>query len=93
MEVRLWNELGESLGYCTVKEDEKEAGYFNLSFYPGGMFEKTVTSTSEELAKMAAMSRCEKWKREAEEEFEKEHGEKPVGVVTETGFYIEVVDD
>lgn len=92
MEIRVWNEAGDIVGYCVVKEDEKEAGCVNLELYPGGTYEETISGTSWDLAVFTAQQKCEKWKKEAEAEFERIHGEKPKGVMSETGFYVQEVE-
>jgi len=89
MEIRVWQENGDLVGYCEIKPKGEE---YELTVYPPAGPSIDVPFASEDGAKHYAHGICEKWKEYAEKEFEQMHGEKPVGVMSETGFTIQEVE-
>lgn len=97
MEIRIWNETGDLVGHCKVDGTvvhffpEFEGAYGAAQSHVKGEF--VIPFATEELAVANARHICEQWKGQAEKAFEEMHGEKPVGVMSETGFTIQEVED
>lgn len=89
MEIRVWDEEGLLVGFCTIKPKGDD---YEISTYPNGVHDLNHIVESEETAIGAARVICEQWKERAEMEYRQQHGVNPVGVESETGFTIQEVE-
>ena len=94
MEVRVWCENGDLVAHATVSYVADDDVWM-VESHPFSTDEKTPDTIwgTREAAHVAAMNHAERWRREAINDYFERHGDYPVGIMSETGFTIQEVED
>lgn len=95
MEIRLVNESAGVVGHVEIVHNRK-TDMWDVTPYFDNLGEATATpisSESESWARQHADDLVSEMKKECEDDFRKRYGQEPVGVMSETGFTIQYVED
>lgn len=97
MEIRVWSENGDLMAHAVIRKVTMEHDVESWEVEPHPFYAEESTEVThwptESMAVRHANQEAARWKQEAEDDFTEQHGEKPTGVMSETGFSIQEVED